>query len=203
MVKDDKNVTGNDRFEGFCIDLLKAISQQVGFQYTIDLVPDNMYGVFIPETNSWNGIVQELMERVSKQAIKHKQINNKTYSQRADLAVASMTINYARESVIDFTKPFMNLGIGILFKVIFFIHFFKRIVENPLYVIRIFGLLKFCRKLFFLHIHIWLNLIGAEQSTHKTILLYEPIGHRDLVLCASCLYVSIIRSICDGSIFSI
>ena len=37
--------------------------------------------------------------------------------QKADLAVASMTINYARESVIDFTKPFMNLGIGILFKV--------------------------------------------------------------------------------------
>ncbi|XP_070138572.1 glutamate receptor ionotropic, kainate 2 isoform X5 [Drosophila bipectinata] len=99
MVKDDKNLTGNDRFEGFCIDLLKAISQQVGFQYTIELVPDNMYGVYIPETNTWNGIVQELMER------------------RADLAVASMTINYARESVIDFTKPFMNLGIGILFKV--------------------------------------------------------------------------------------
>ncbi|XP_070138571.1 glutamate receptor ionotropic, kainate 2 isoform X4 [Drosophila bipectinata] len=98
MVKDDKNLTGNDRFEGFCIDLLKAISQQVGFQYTIELVPDNMYGVYIPETNTWNGIVQELMER------------------RADLAVASMTINYARESVIDFTKPFMNLGIGILFK---------------------------------------------------------------------------------------
>lgn len=35
---------------------------------------------------------------------------------RADLAVASMTINYARETVIDFTKPFMNLGISILFK---------------------------------------------------------------------------------------
>ncbi|XP_034111919.2 glutamate receptor ionotropic, kainate 2 isoform X4 [Drosophila albomicans] len=99
MVKDDANLTGNARFEGFCIDLLKAIAQQVGFQYKIELVPDNMYGVYIPETNSWNGIVQELMER------------------RADLAVASMTINYARESVIDFTKPFMNLGIGILFKV--------------------------------------------------------------------------------------
>ncbi|XP_017061663.1 glutamate receptor ionotropic, kainate 2 isoform X3 [Drosophila ficusphila] len=98
MVREDKNLTGNFRFEGFCIDLLKAIAQQVGFQYKIELVPDNMYGVYIPETNSWNGIVQELMER------------------RADLAVASMTINYARESVIDFTKPFMNLGIGILFK---------------------------------------------------------------------------------------
>ncbi|KMZ07389.1 glutamate receptor ionotropic, kainate 2 isoform X3 [Drosophila simulans] len=99
MVKEDKNLTGNLRFEGFCIDLLKAIATQVGFQYKIELVPDNMYGVYIPETNSWNGIVQELMER------------------RADLAVASMTINYARESVIDFTKPFMNLGIGILFKI--------------------------------------------------------------------------------------
>jgi ABC-type amino acid transport substrate-binding protein len=39
------------------------------------------------------------------------------FSQKADLAVGSMTINYARESVIDFTKPFMNLGISILFKV--------------------------------------------------------------------------------------
>ena len=36
------NFTGNDRFEGFCIDLLKGIGHQVGFQYTIRLVPDNM-----------------------------------------------------------------------------------------------------------------------------------------------------------------
>ena len=36
--------------------------------------------------------------------------------QRADLAIAPLTISYARENVIDFTKPFMNLGIGILFK---------------------------------------------------------------------------------------
>ncbi|XP_065574738.1 glutamate receptor ionotropic, kainate 2-like isoform X13 [Artemia franciscana] len=38
-------------------------------------------------------------------------------NEKADLAVGSMTINYARENVIDFTKPFMNLGISILFKV--------------------------------------------------------------------------------------
>ncbi|XP_046824507.1 glutamate receptor ionotropic, kainate 2 isoform X6 [Vespa crabro] len=99
MVKEDKNLTGNARFEGFCIDLLKWIAGQVGFQYVIRLVPDHMYGVYNPDTKEWNGIVRELMEK------------------RADLAVASMTINYARESVIDFTKPFMNLGIGILFKV--------------------------------------------------------------------------------------
>ena len=36
--------------------------------------------------------------------------------QEADLAAASLTISYLREKVIDFTKPFMNLGISILFK---------------------------------------------------------------------------------------
>ncbi|XP_055372233.1 glutamate receptor ionotropic, kainate 2 isoform X4 [Condylostylus longicornis] len=99
MIRDDKTATGNARYEGFCIDLLRQIAKQVGFQYQIQMVPDNMYGVYNPDSKKWNGIVHELMER------------------RADLAVASMTINYARESVIDFTKPFMNLGIGILFKV--------------------------------------------------------------------------------------
>jgi hypothetical protein len=38
-----------------------------------------------------------------------------------------MTINYARESVIDFTKPFMNLGISILFKV-------SWLIENPIFL---------------------------------------------------------------------
>ncbi|KAI5732447.1 hypothetical protein M8J76_000300 [Diaphorina citri] len=99
MVKNDANLTGNAMFEGFCIDLLKSIAAQVGFHFVLRLVPDHTYGVYDHETKEWNGIVKELMDK------------------KADLAVASMTINYARESVIDFTKPFMNLGIGILFKV--------------------------------------------------------------------------------------
>lgn len=65
MVKDDKNLTGNARYEGFCIDLLKSIAGQVGFQYTLKLVPDHMYGVYDPETKEWNGIVRELMEKVN------------------------------------------------------------------------------------------------------------------------------------------
>ncbi|CAH2062145.1 unnamed protein product, partial [Iphiclides podalirius] len=99
MVKEGWNLQGNARFEGFCIDLLARVAARAGFHYTLRLVPDNMYGARDPETGQWNGIVRELMDR------------------KADIAVASMTINYAREAVIDFTKPFMNLGIGILFKV--------------------------------------------------------------------------------------
>ncbi|XP_073985733.1 glutamate receptor ionotropic, kainate 2-like isoform X2 [Rhodnius prolixus] len=99
MMKDGKNGTGSGKFVGFCIDLLRMVSQMAGFQYTIELVPDGKYGVYDPETGEWNGMVRQLMDK------------------KADLAVGSMTINYARESVIDFTKPFMNLGISILFKV--------------------------------------------------------------------------------------
>ena len=51
------------------------------------------------QTKEWNGLVRELMDGT------------------ADMAIGAMTINFAREEVIDFTKPFMNLGISILFKV--------------------------------------------------------------------------------------
>ncbi|XP_055939863.1 glutamate receptor ionotropic, kainate 2-like isoform X4 [Argiope bruennichi] len=98
MLKADRNLTGNDRFEGFCIDLLRTIAELLGFNYDLYLVPDNKFGAENTTSGEWSGLVKEIIEK------------------NADLAVAPMTINYARESVIDFTKPFMNLGIGILFK---------------------------------------------------------------------------------------
>ncbi|KAF8792741.1 Glutamate receptor ionotropic like protein [Argiope bruennichi] len=98
MVRENPDLEGNSRFYGFCIDLLQKIAERLHFEYDIHLVPDRKYGAVDPNTDEWNGMVRELLVK------------------NADLAVAPMTINYARESVIDFTKPFMNLGIGILFK---------------------------------------------------------------------------------------
>lgn len=40
MLHDSKNVTGNARFYGFCVDLLEKISKQIGFNYILDLVHD-------------------------------------------------------------------------------------------------------------------------------------------------------------------
>nr|XP_022293547.1 glutamate receptor ionotropic, kainate 2-like [Crassostrea virginica]XP_022293548.1 glutamate receptor ionotropic, kainate 2-like [Crassostrea virginica] len=84
-------------YEGFCIDLLNEISSQLGFKYEIRVSPKNEYGNCNDE-GECNGMVKELVER------------------RADLAVAGMTITYERERVIDFTKPFWNIGITILFR---------------------------------------------------------------------------------------
>lgn len=53
--------------------------------------------------------------------------------QKADLAVAGLTITAEREKVIDFSKPFMTLGISILYRVhmvrgLFYIHLCPAII---------------------------------------------------------------------------
>jgi hypothetical protein len=52
--------------------------------------------------------------------------------QRADLAITDLTITFDRESAVDFTMPFMNLGRNFLFfcpNEIFFDSFFKKLFE--------------------------------------------------------------------------
>uniref|UniRef100_UPI00398E5901 glutamate receptor ionotropic, kainate 1 isoform X2 n=1 Tax=Pristiophorus japonicus TaxID=55135 RepID=UPI00398E5901 len=95
--KSDKPLYGNDRFEGYCLDLLKELSNILGFTYEVKLVADGKYGAQ-NEKSEWNGMVGELID--------HK----------VDLAVAPLTITYVREKVIDFSKPFMTLGISILYR---------------------------------------------------------------------------------------
>uniref|UniRef100_A0A8C3G291 Glutamate receptor n=1 Tax=Cyclopterus lumpus TaxID=8103 RepID=A0A8C3G291_CYCLU len=89
---------GNDQYEGFCVDMLKELADILKFSFKIKLVDDGQYGA--PEPNgSWTGMVGELINR------------------KADLAVAGFTITSEREKVIDFSKPFMTLGISILYRV--------------------------------------------------------------------------------------
>lgn len=64
LKKSDKALVGNDRFEGFCIDLLKELASILGFTYEIRLVPDGKYGSQ-DEKGQWNGIIRELIEHVS------------------------------------------------------------------------------------------------------------------------------------------
>ncbi|KAJ6635350.1 Glutamate receptor ionotropic, kainate 1 [Pseudolycoriella hygida] len=91
------NLTGNDRYEGYIVDLLDSISNILGFKYELVVDPANTYGSRQPN-GKWNGMVGDIIER------------------RADVAAAAMTINAEREAVVDFTVPFMNLGIGILYQ---------------------------------------------------------------------------------------
>ncbi|WAQ98649.1 GLRK-like protein [Mya arenaria] len=88
---------GNHNFVGYCVDIAKRVSEIVGFDYEICRVKDGNYGEKL-ENETWNGIIGELTR------------------DEVDLAIAPLTINSQRERVVDFTKPFMSLGISIMIK---------------------------------------------------------------------------------------
>uniref|UniRef100_A0AAX7V1G0 Glutamate receptor n=1 Tax=Astatotilapia calliptera TaxID=8154 RepID=A0AAX7V1G0_ASTCA len=88
----------NDRYEGYCVDLAAEIAKHCGIRYQLRIVGDGKYGARDAETKIWNGMVGELV-----------------YG-KADIAIAPLTITLVREEVIDFSKPFMSLGISIMIK---------------------------------------------------------------------------------------
>ncbi|XP_034406272.1 glutamate receptor 1-like [Cyclopterus lumpus] len=98
LKKNHEQFEGNERYEGYCAELAAEIAKHVGFVYRLELVGDGKYGARDAQTNMWNGMVGELV-----------------YG-KADVAVAPLTITLVREQVIDFTKPFMSLGISIMIK---------------------------------------------------------------------------------------
>lgn len=63
--KSDTALFGNDRFEGYCIDLLKELAIILGFSYEIRLVEDGKYGAQ-DEKGQWNGMIKELIDHVSE-----------------------------------------------------------------------------------------------------------------------------------------
>lgn len=63
--KSDKPLYGNERFEGYCMDLLKELANILGFTYEVHLVEDGKYGYQDETTGQWNGMVKELMDHVS------------------------------------------------------------------------------------------------------------------------------------------
>ncbi|KAL2299323.1 hypothetical protein Nmel_013975 [Mimus melanotis] len=92
MLKKNANqFEGNERYEGYCVELAAEIAKHVGYHYRLEIVRDGKYGARDPDTKTWNGM-------------------------RADVAVAPLTITLVREEVIDFSKPFMSLGISIMIK---------------------------------------------------------------------------------------
>ena len=66
MLKRSENpLQKNERYEGFCVDLLEEIAGIVGFRYEIDLVPDGKYGApSKKDDGQWNGMIRELIDRV-------------------------------------------------------------------------------------------------------------------------------------------
>ncbi|CAG2118559.1 unnamed protein product, partial [Medioppia subpectinata] len=98
VVKNKDELKGNDRYEGYVVDLVNELAKMLDFQVVIQLVADRQWGAKNAETGEWNGMIGEVMNDI------------------ADIAVADLGVNSERESAVDFTLPFMSTGISILYK---------------------------------------------------------------------------------------
>jgi len=63
--KNFAELTGNDRYEGFCVDLAGRIADKLGFSYEIRVVRDGLFGEGKTSDGEWTGMVGELTRRVS------------------------------------------------------------------------------------------------------------------------------------------
>ncbi|KAI1707238.1 ligated ion channel l-glutamate- and glycine-binding site domain-containing protein [Ditylenchus destructor] len=89
----------NNRFEGFCIDLLDAIRNELPGRFNYEIVPsfDDVYGTRMAN-GSFNGIIGSLQRR------------------EVDLACTPLVANEERQRILEFSQPLMQTSIGILMR---------------------------------------------------------------------------------------
>ncbi|XP_075679111.1 putative glutamate receptor isoform X2 [Dermatophagoides pteronyssinus] len=79
----------NDRYEGFIVDLMNLISKKIGFEYRLYFSPDGKYGTEY-NGNNINGMIGEV------------------FRNRADFAIADLTVTDVRKRYVDFTDSFLE-----------------------------------------------------------------------------------------------
>ena len=81
---------------GYSVDLISEIAKNLGLRIELYLVEDKKYGGFIPEQKTFSGMVGDVLK------------------EKADIALAGLTITKQRMEYVDFTTPFMRTEIGII-----------------------------------------------------------------------------------------
>ncbi|KAL5018031.1 hypothetical protein ScPMuIL_003753 [Solemya velum] len=81
---------------GLCVDLLKILSERIGFDFDLFEVPDREWGLQNENTKEWNGLIRILVD------------------QKADMVMTSLKITKERNAYINFSVPFLETGITIV-----------------------------------------------------------------------------------------
>ena len=92
------NYTGNEAYEGYCMDMLKELAERLEFNYVLHSPSDGNWGAKSAETQEWNGMVREIIDG------------------KADMIGAAFTISSIRQEAVDFTIPYIDLGLTVIMK---------------------------------------------------------------------------------------
>jgi len=96
LVEQPTKLSGNERYEGFAIDLAAALAEKLNFNFTFKVVDDGKYGGESSPGN-WNGMLGEVQR------------------EEADFCIADISITSSRAEAFTFSMPWLNLGISILY----------------------------------------------------------------------------------------
>jgi polar amino acid transport system substrate-binding protein len=88
FVLEDASGSGNDRFSGYSIDVLREVAADAGFSFTISAVKGDNVGT------------SSLIDAVARG--------------EADIALAAITITSTRMQIVDFTLPYFDLGLQLV-----------------------------------------------------------------------------------------
>ena len=131
--QDGRPLVGNDRYAGYCVDLMEKLAARVNLtSYVFKEVLDNKYGN-TDANGVWNGMIGEVIRRVRalppafsirSDCIISDRIGSSRsgllgegyvlLTQEADMAVAPLTITESRAHVVDFSTPYLDLGLSIM-----------------------------------------------------------------------------------------
>ncbi|KAL6267005.1 hypothetical protein P5V15_000085 [Pogonomyrmex californicus] len=89
-----RNEDGKEIWEGYCIDFVKKLSEEMQFDYDLIIPEDQEFGKKLPN-GEWSGLIGDLAKG------------------ETDIAVAALTMTSEREEVIDFVAPYFEQS-GIL-----------------------------------------------------------------------------------------
>ncbi|RUS79847.1 hypothetical protein EGW08_012373 [Elysia chlorotica] len=90
----DANSNNPEFYTGFVVDLIKEVSRRAGFEYEFSQNDDKLIGAV--RGGEWAGVIGDVQ------------------SGKATIGAGAITVTADRESVVDFTKPFMTNSINLL-----------------------------------------------------------------------------------------
>lgn len=65
LTESSKKLEGNDRYEGFGIEIIDELSKMNEFNYTFEIQEDGVYGSYNSQTGKWTGMMEKIMDGVT------------------------------------------------------------------------------------------------------------------------------------------
>ncbi|XP_065310439.2 glutamate receptor 1-like [Dermacentor albipictus] len=90
---DELERTGNDRYEGFCKDLMDALARELHIKYELRAAEETVYGRRDHKVQGgWTGLIGQVVRK------------------EVDMGVAATLVKAERREVVDFSLPFLETG---------------------------------------------------------------------------------------------